>query len=51
MGDFVKKVRRIDKDMDTYDEIVEERSGVIIHECHERLSDHHGHGSAKPSRP
>jgi hypothetical protein len=47
LGDMVRKLRRIDKDAGTYDEVVKERDGTIIHETHESLRDHQGHGSAK----
>lgn len=50
VGDMVKKFRHIDKDAGTYDEVVEERDGTIIHECHESLSDHLGHGGDKGPR-
>lgn len=40
--------RNIDREHNTYDEqIVDEETGRVLHECHERLSDHRGHGSAK----
>lgn len=49
-GDWVKKVRRIDRDEDTYFERVEDEDGNVIHHCEEPLSKHRGHGSAKPNR-
>ena len=40
----------IDREADTYDETVTDpESGEIVHECHEPLSEHRGHGSAKRS--
>lgn len=49
LGDMVRKLRRIDKDADTYQERVTDRDGNVIHDCQERLSEHRGHGSAKKS--
>lgn len=41
--------RRIDYANDRYDEtITDEATGEVIRDCHERLSDHQGHGLAKP---
>jgi hypothetical protein len=32
---------------DSYDEVIfDEVTGIVVHECHERLSEHVGHGSA-----
>lgn len=40
--------RNIDREHDTYDEkVVDEETGQVLRECHERLSDHRGHGDAK----
>lgn len=40
--------RRLDREKDQYDEIVkDEKTGKIANECHEPLSEHIGHGSAK----
>jgi hypothetical protein len=48
LGKFVRKSVSADKGADTYDEQVSDiESGEIIHDCHERLRDHQGHGSAK----
>ncbi len=42
------KYRRIDRDNDRYDEVViDPETGEIVYECHEPLSEHWGHGSAK----
>lgn len=51
VGDMVQKLRRLDRDADWYDEVVKEADGTIIHENHEKLSDHQGHGSAKFQAP
>ena len=41
--------RNVDNVADWYDEVVRDAvTGEIIHECHEQLSKHKGHGSAKP---
>jgi hypothetical protein len=47
-GRWMEKFRRIDRDGDRYDEVVvDQETGEIVHECHEPLSEHWGHGSAK----
>ena len=50
-GDRVTPVHHyqlIDKDNDLYEEVVTNlRTGEIIHECEEPLSEHRGHGSDK----
>jgi hypothetical protein len=47
-GRWMEKFRRIDRDDDQYDEVVvDQESGEIVHECHEPLSEHCGHRSAK----
>ena len=46
-GRWVTKVRVIDRDNDEYHEVITGPDGEIIHDCHERLSDHWSHGSAK----
>ncbi|MGP6240146.1 hypothetical protein ACNF40_07025 [Cuniculiplasma sp. SKW4] len=38
------------KEADTYDEVIKNSKGEIIHECHEPLHNHPGHGSAKKER-
>ena len=46
---FVHKVRVLDKREDHYHEkVVDPETGELIHECTEPLSEHQGHGSAKP---
>jgi hypothetical protein len=47
-GRWVQKMRRIDREGDQYDEVITDpETGRILHEKHERLSDHRGHGSAR----
>jgi hypothetical protein len=44
----VDKKRTIDRENDTYHEIVTDKeSGEVIHEQKEKLSEHYGHGSDK----
>ena len=43
--------RRIDSENDHYDEVITAaETGKVLHECHEPLSEHRGHGSARPDR-
>lgn len=42
--------RRIDRENDTYDEVIKNSKGEITHECHEPLDKHPGHGSAKKKK-
>lgn len=45
---FVERTMIVDRENDTYDEkIVDRETGEVLHECHETLKDHFGHGSAK----
>ena len=45
---YVDKVRRIDRANDVYyEKVVDKKTGEVIHECSEPLSQHFGHGSAK----
>ena len=40
--------RSMDKENDQYVEIVKDcKTGKVLHECQEKLSEHRGHGSAK----
>jgi hypothetical protein len=40
--------RVIDRENDEYQEVVKDsKTGEIVHECHEPLSQHQGHGAAK----
>lgn len=49
---WVRRDRFISRFLDLYNEtVVDRESGDVIHYCHERLSEHTGHGSAKPPRP
>jgi hypothetical protein len=46
-GRWHRVERSIDYTDDRYDEtIIDETTGAVVHECHERLSDHQGRGSA-----
>ena len=50
-GKWNKMKRLIDRTGDDYEKlIVDPDTGEIIHHCHERLSEHQGHGSAKPPK-
>lgn len=53
LGRFVQRIwRRERKPADVYEEVViDPETGEVIHECKERLSEHHGHGSAKKGSP
>ena len=47
-GAVVERKMRIDRENDRYTETVTEyETGVVIHHCDERLSEHTGHGSTK----
>lgn len=47
-GKWACVYRNIDREHNTYDEkVVDEETGQVLHECHEPLSDHRGHGSAR----
>lgn len=37
----------VNRENDTYDEVTKNSKGEVIHECHEPLSKHKGHGSDK----
>jgi hypothetical protein len=51
-GRWMKVHRVIDRDLDEYEEEVRDaETGELIHYCHERLSEHRDHGSAKPPPP
>lgn len=39
--------RLINRETDFYSERILDEKGEVIHECHEKLSNHQGHGSAK----
>ena len=46
--DGVNLSRSLDKKNDEYHEVVKDyRTGKVVHESHEKLSEHTGHGSAK----
>lgn len=42
--------RTVDRVRDTYDEVVRDSDGNIIHECHEPLSKHLGHGDDRKGK-
>lgn len=47
-GDYVDKLRVIDKDNDLYiEKITDKETGEVIHHTEEPLSEHFGHGAAK----
>jgi hypothetical protein len=49
---WVHVERFISRFLDSYSEtVVDPESGEVIHHCHERLSEHTNHGSAKPPLP
>ncbi len=35
------------RDADEYHEVVQDSDGTVVHEAHEKLSEHFGHGSVK----
>ncbi len=46
------RLQRVDRDANWYDKVVTDQdTGSPIHECHERLTEHQGRGSAKGKRP
>ena len=46
---MVHHERIVDRDADQYfEKVTTYEDQRVIHECHEALSDHQGHGSAKP---
>jgi hypothetical protein len=48
---MVQKGRLVDKENDWYEEIIiDPKTGDVIHETKEKLSNHYGHGSAKPKQ-
>ena len=47
VGDFVRKVRRIDRVNNRYLERVETADGTVLRDADEALSAHQGHGTAK----
>ncbi len=50
-GKWMDKVRLIDRRNDDYHEVITDpETGEKVHECHEPLSKHHGHGSAKSKK-
>ena len=50
-GKLVRKEWRFDRDTDEYFERVTDiESGEVLHQCIEPLSQHQGHGTAKPQK-
>lgn len=50
-GTLVNKLRILDRDANHYKEYVQNAdTGEVLRDVEERLSDHQGHGDAKPSR-
>jgi hypothetical protein len=50
-GKLVRAERTIDKDADLYHERISDiETGEVLHECNEPLSQHVGHGYAKPPK-
>ncbi len=48
---IVHRERVIDRDNDRYfEKITDYESGEVIHHCEEPLSQHQGHGNAKPKK-
>jgi len=48
-GKWYTKARVIDRENNRYlEEVIDPVSGKVIHRCEEPLSEHYGHGSAKP---
>ena len=51
LGKVVQRERVIDRDKDRYfEKITDYESGEVIHHCEEPLSQHQGHGNAKPKK-
>lgn len=50
VGDFVKKMRRLDRAADRYQEHVETEDGEVLRSVDEKLTEHIGHGSDKARR-
>ena len=50
-GQWVRLRRVVDRERDEYHEVVSDPStGAVIHQTHEPLSQHQGHGAAKSRR-
>lgn len=46
--DGINKERTISRKNNQYDEVIKDpKTGEILYECHEKLSDHIGHGNTK----
>ena len=50
-GKSVERKMLVDRQNDRYMEVVTEyETGVVVHHCDEKLSEHTGHGSAKKTK-
>lgn len=50
-GKWRDRTQCVDRDKNWYDEVVtDQETGEVIHGCHEPLSEHRGHGSAKAKK-
>lgn len=48
-GKWMKKDRIIDREKNRYiEKVVDPETGEVVHHCDEPLTEHYGHGSAKP---
>lgn len=47
-GELVRRILHISRRDNLYEETVIGQDGRVIHECREPLTEHRGHGSAKP---
>ena len=51
-GEWTRREKLEDRDNDRYFEyIVNPKTGEVVHQCEEPLSQHQGHGAAKKKRP
>lgn len=49
--DGVERFMDVNREKDRYDEkVIDKRTGKVTRDCHERLSDHRGRGSAKNAK-
>jgi hypothetical protein len=48
--EWVKRSYKVDRENDTYDEVIHTDDGKIIHEDHGPLSEHQEHGDAKKKK-
>jgi len=50
-GTWSEIFRTIDREQNTYDEVIVNSDGDVVREVHEKLAEHRGRGSAKNKRP